>query len=314
MSFEIRLERTVTGTAQKILVTGAAGRLGGRVVECLTQAGLFVLPTDRLEGEAGGIPIQTCELEDREGLTSLLDKVSGVVHCAAQPGFLGRTPQELLVANVEGTLLLCNEGRKAGVKKFVYASSIQVIASEYVPEEEPSYLPYLPLDGDCPANPRNPYAFSKATSEMLVRRLLPEFGIQCQSLRFPWLTAATADGDWGRRLQPHHVRECRSVREQCFTQLSFWDAARLVLACLLADLPGYRTYLPAITAIPPSEMERYLNRYYSGIPRRVPPKEIESLVDISKIEAETGWIPRDIPKPWMPEDLPGRIRKVMKGN
>ena len=173
---------------------------------------------------------------------------------------------------------------------------------------EPSYLPYLPLDGDCPSNPRNPYAFSKATSEMLVKRLLGEAGVQCQSLRFPWLADATPDGHWGRRLQPHHIRERRAVVEQGFTHLSVRDAARLVLACLLADLPGYRVYLPALCAIPPEEVGRYLTRYYGGIPCRIPPEEMVSLVDISRIEAETGWAPRDIPRPWMPEDLVGRVK------
>jgi hypothetical protein len=96
--------------------------------------------------------------------------------------------------------------------------------------------------------------------------------------------------------------------EQGFTQLSFRDAVRLVLACLLADLPGYRVYLPAICAIPPAEVGRYLTRYYGGISCRIPPPEMSSLVDISRIEAETGWTPRDIPRPWMPEDLVGRFR------
>ena len=147
---------------------------------------LFVLPTDRLEGgsRAG---FRFTHVNFVTGMASGPSWIGFLRWFIAEPipAFLGRTPEELLQANVEGTLLLCEEGREAGIRKFVFASSIQVFASEYVPAVEPSYLTYLPLDGDCPSNPRNPYAFSKATSEMLIRRLLGEAGVQCQSLRFP---------------------------------------------------------------------------------------------------------------------------------
>lgn len=295
-----------------VLVTGSAGKLGRVVVECLTETGMDVVPSDKEPGEVAGLRIQAVDLSDSLGMKRLMEGIISVVHCGAVPGFVGRKPGEILGSNVEGTLRLCLASLEAGIENFVYASSIQVFASEGVSESDPSELPYLPLDGGCPPNPRNPYAFSKAVGEVLVRDLLGKAGIQSQSLRFPWLVKPTEDGDWGRKLNPHFSREKWAVIEQGFSFLSFRDAARLIDACLRSDLPGHRTYLPAITAVPSEEVPRFLSRYYGGIPLEGLPRKQESLIDLSRIEAETGWAPEDRPVTVLPEDLPKRALQSLR--
>jgi hypothetical protein len=71
------------------------------------------------------------------------------------------------------------------------------------------------------------------------------------------------------------------------------DAAALIVACLNASLPGFRTYFPASTGNclgkPAVEVIR---EHYANVPLRRPLEEIEGLVDTSRIQAETGWRPK----------------------
>jgi hypothetical protein len=82
--------------------------------------------------------------------------------------------------------------------------------------------------------------------------------------------------------------------DEAFTYLTFEDAARLILATLQARLPGYRVYQPAARSpwvmLSPQEI---IMRFFEGVRLLRPVHEIESLVDLSKIEAETGWMPED---------------------
>src|SRR5690606_23264714 len=77
-----------------------------------------------------------------------------------------------------------------GIRKIVYASSIQVIMGRRTgtEQEQPSGLAYLPLDGDLPRRIGNAYALSKAAGEDLLRHLCeqdPE--LSGTAMRFPAL-------------------------------------------------------------------------------------------------------------------------------
>ena len=302
----------------KVVITGAAGELGSVVAERLAAEGMDIAPTDLLGGVAGNEEIRVHDLRDPKPWPALLEDADAVVHCAAEPD--DREPQSArhFTTNVEGTANLCRAAVGTTIRKFVYASTIQVISSEGMPEEGPWEVPYLPLDGSCPPNPRNLYALSKATGEVLVREILAPEGVECQSLRFPWLVKVKEGAVWGRNLKPFAEHERRAVVEQGFACLSFQDAARLISSCLKASLPGYRVYYPAVSAVPPESMELYLGRYYQGVDLRRPMDEIQSLVDISTIEAETGWRPRDRPPPRpvepkksLPRRALGRFRRAL---
>jgi UDP-glucuronate 4-epimerase len=295
----------------KVVITGAAGLLGRVVAETLAAEGMDIVPTDCLGGVVGNEEILVHDLRDPEPWPNLLENANAVVHCAAEPD--NREPQSArhFTTNVEGTANLCRAAIAGRVRKFVYVSTIQVISSEGVPEEGPWEVPYLPLDGSCPPNPRNLYALSKATGEVLVREILAPEGVECQSLRFPWLVEPKAGALWGRTLKPFAEDERRAVVEQGFACLSLQDAARLIFSCLKASLPGHRIYYPAYSVVPPEEIPLYLGRYYEGVELRRPIDEIQSLVDLSTIEAETGWKPRDIPPPRPPEVRKSWPRRII---
>ncbi len=105
-------------TKADILVTGAGGFIGNAVARYLAgQDGIAVRGATR-DGRAVGDGIAPCKLDIGDGADhpAALAGVDAVVHCAVG----GR------LVTVEGTRLLLQAARAAGVRRFVHFSSIAV--------------------------------------------------------------------------------------------------------------------------------------------------------------------------------------------
>jgi nucleoside-diphosphate-sugar epimerase/predicted dehydrogenase len=155
------------GTQPRILVTGASGFLGGRLVETLAAQGTAVRATTRLLSRTKplpGVEWVRCDLTRDDQLGSALCDVETVFHCAALCGAPGSL-QEYQAANVEGTIRLLRQAALAGVKNFIYVSSMSVYAA---PEESHSVLDEnAPLDER--ASERGAYTQSKLAADRVVR-------------------------------------------------------------------------------------------------------------------------------------------------
>jgi nucleoside-diphosphate-sugar epimerase/predicted dehydrogenase len=126
---------TEVATQSRILVTGASGFLGGRLVEVLSAQGTTVRATTRLVSRASqlqGVQWVQCDLAREDGLRSALRGIETVIHCAALCGPPGSL-EEYEDANVGGTLRLVRLAAEAGVKNFVYVSSMSVYAAPQGP-------------------------------------------------------------------------------------------------------------------------------------------------------------------------------------
>ena len=150
----------------RILVTGASGFLGGRLVEVLSAQGTAARGTTRLISRARRLPgVQwvQCDLAEEEGLRGALRDMETVIHCAALCGPPGSL-EEYEDANLRGTLRLVRLAAEAGVKNFVYVSSMSVYAAPQGPDpllDEAS--PY-----DERATERGAYTRSKLTADAAV--------------------------------------------------------------------------------------------------------------------------------------------------
>ncbi len=110
----------------KILITGATGRIGSRLVPRMLQQGYGVRVLVRQEEQADTFRQQGAEavIGDLLAPGSLLPAVAGVqgiVHLAAF--FRGASPAQAQAANVEGSLALARAAQQAGVSRFIYAST-----------------------------------------------------------------------------------------------------------------------------------------------------------------------------------------------
>jgi dihydroflavonol-4-reductase len=122
-----------------VLVTGATGFLGSHVARALARRGDTVRvlrrpqsPLDLLEGVE--LEHVIGDILDPRSLRDACRRVDAVVHCAAQmkgPGSLAAR----LTSHVDGTRHLLDAAGEAGVRRFVYTSSV---ASLGLPPHEPA--------------------------------------------------------------------------------------------------------------------------------------------------------------------------------
>jgi nucleoside-diphosphate-sugar epimerase len=277
----------------RILVTGAAGKLGSQTVRALSAAGHEVRATDTKFRSDLGVPLVPANLLDEHALYPLLDGCDALVHLGNHPNrFTGPSPQRLLAENTAMNANAFWAALDAGVRHLIFASSIQVLIPSDGIQGAPYWLPYLPLDAGAPATPGlNPYALSKQLAEDLLKVIVktkPE--LAATSLRYPMLV-----GDWfTTRLATNGGRVPRDFLHlgEATAHLSFEDAARLIVHVLERPTPGYRQFFPAQTLDVTNVGTRGLiERFYPGVPCRRPLETIERLVDLSDLERELGFSP-----------------------
>jgi dihydroflavonol-4-reductase len=113
----------------RIFLTGATGFVGHHVARALADQGaglrMLVRKTSNL-ANLEGIPGETHvgDLSDPESIRNGLTSCDAVVHVAADYRLWIRDPQAMYRANVDGTRELLRMAREAGVKRFVYTSSV----------------------------------------------------------------------------------------------------------------------------------------------------------------------------------------------
>jgi nucleoside-diphosphate-sugar epimerase len=115
-------------------VTGAAGYLGALAVQCLLRAGFPVTAVDSLiHGQGGvfeslgehGAQLVEGDIRDHDVRVRALDGAEAVVHLAAIVGdpACARDPQTAHAVNVDATLALLEDARRADVDRLIFAST-----------------------------------------------------------------------------------------------------------------------------------------------------------------------------------------------
>lgn len=168
-------------SASRIVVTGASGFIGRHLVSSLAKSGAQVIGVTRgVQLEiAGARTAFVSDVLDRESIREALRGATSVVHLAARVHARpeGRTDagSECRRINVDGTSLLLDESAAAGVRTFVFASSVKAVAGE---SDEM-------LTTDTAPQPIDAYGESKLEAERLVRVVARREGMHAPILRLP---------------------------------------------------------------------------------------------------------------------------------
>jgi UDP-glucose 4-epimerase len=150
----------------RVLVTGAAGRLGRSVVGQLIHDGFEVIAVDRRLPSAAGAVNLELDLLDAPALAATFAQYrpDALVHLAAIAVPFSAPEGEILRTNVALGYGVIEAALQAGATKIVVSSSPTVLGYG-----TPSWRPQrLPLDEDSPREPWNAYALSKVAVEETV--------------------------------------------------------------------------------------------------------------------------------------------------
>lgn len=166
-----------------ILVSGVNGFIGQALSRRLCEHGK-VRGSVRSESSAlpcEGMEIVEASLSAEQDWSRALDGVSVIVHCAARVHVMkdgaGDPLTEFRRINVAGTLNLARQAAVAGVRRFIYLSSVKVNGEvslpgrPFTPEQEPS--------------PCDPYGVSKWEAEVALRDLVQETAMELVIVRPP---------------------------------------------------------------------------------------------------------------------------------
>ncbi len=164
-----------------VLLTGASGFVGRSLLDRLRRDGYDVRVAARGRRTLDdGTPVDVdADLGEAFDWRPALAACGTVVHSGGRAHVTRETAANPLVefrrVNVEGTMRLARHAVEAGVRRFVYLSSIKVNGE--------STAPGRPFRSDDPADPRGPYGLSKYEAETGLRELGKTTGMEVVVIR-----------------------------------------------------------------------------------------------------------------------------------
>ncbi len=172
-----------------VLVTGATGFIGRALCGRLREEGVHVRALARREAEGPWDEAVRADLATGALPGDCLAGVDTIFHLAAKVHALGdrsREEESYRRLNVDGTALLLEKAREAGVRRFIFFSSVQAMG-----EETPACL-----DETTEPKPVTPYGRSKLEAERLVLASNVLSHLVC--LRFPLVYGPGHKGNLSR--------------------------------------------------------------------------------------------------------------------
>ena len=226
----------------RVLVTGAAGRIGRMLVRKLQQAGHVVRGFDIAEPPPDYEPDEMVvgSLLNPMDVELAMDGMEAVAHLAALMGWAAKDHERMFDLNVRATFNLLEVAQHKPLTRFLYAST-----GEVYPEVNPAYLP---IDEDHPTQPTSVYGVTKLMGEAMVRTY-GRRGLPFTILRF-------ANTQW-----PHEL-----IDPTGFFARVFHVNAKLAQLRSLPPSPPVDTSIAALEAVATDEEQFYIGCAPDGTP------------------------------------------------
>jgi nucleoside-diphosphate-sugar epimerase len=294
------------------LVTGAGGFVGKSLCAALSMRGLMVRAAVRSvhggSDEFDGVLIGA--IDPKTDWSVALQGVSTVVHLAGRVHIMKDVAEDPLSefrrVNVESTLSLASQAAAAGVKRFVFISSVKVNGESTRPGSAFT-------ETDAPS-PQDAYAQSKHEAEQGLRQIAAETGMEVVIIRPPLVYGPGVKANFAalvrgvRRGWPLPLGALRNRR----SLVGLGNLVDFIVTCTTHPQAANQTFLVSDGQdLSTADLVRALARA-AGVPARLPSVPVWALrgaaallgkgdavqrlcgnlqVDITKAREVLGWVP-----------------------
>ena len=248
---------------RRVLVTGAAGRIGLVTVEHLNDLGAKVTALSNVEHpDLKADRVLIGDTRSETDVARALEGAEYVVHLAALAHPSAGTPYDVYSINVVSTFNVLAQAGALGIDRAVIASSINATGVPFNPHE--IRQPYFPWDEKAPTDVGDWYSLSKQNDENTARMAWRRWGIDVVSFRFPHVNSP----DVLERMAEHARVKPEGGLREAWSYLDTRDAAYAVELGLTAPLSGAHTFFVAAdTTNAPYATEDLLDAFAPDVPR-----------------------------------------------
>ncbi|MBU3632905.1 SDR family oxidoreductase [Polynucleobacter sp. AP-Feld-500C-C5] len=226
------------------LITGATGFIGKSLLNYLIESGIHTVAAVRVKPNNWSIKcplFEVGEIGPETNWSDVLIGIDSVIHTAARVHVMNDMSINPLLdfrrVNVEGTLNLARQAAKAGVKKFIFLSSIKVNG-----ESTQKGKPFTDSDKPCP---EDPYGISKYEAEEGLRLIARNTAMKVTIIRPVLVYGPGVKGNFlsliqlqkmGFPLPLGAIRNSRSF-------ISLDNLINFIELCLIHPAAGNQTFL-----------------------------------------------------------------------
>jgi nucleoside-diphosphate-sugar epimerase len=218
---------TIKAKKLKLLVTGASGFIGYEVSRQLSRDGyrprlMIRQPGDDCEICRFDADITLADLRHPDSLRQAVKAVDGIIHLGARATF--ESYSILKPSILDGSIALMEAGIEAGVRRFVYSSSLLIYSGQ-------ASL----VTADTQVNPVLDYGRIKVETEKRLSAMAASAGVAFTALRLPHVYGVRdlyfRQLQGGRLILP-------GLGKNIYTHLHVADAAAAIIACAEQSYSG----------------------------------------------------------------------------
>ncbi|MFN8633774.1 MAG: NAD(P)-dependent oxidoreductase [Chloroflexota bacterium] len=174
------------GRKKRVLITGAAGRIGSSLTDQLHERydlRLASYPALRADAPVSDQIVANCAVYDE--IAPAMAGIDAVVHLAGEPSTRASW-ENVRANNIDATYNVLESARQAGVKRVIFASTNHVMGMYDRDRQWPIYPSQ-------PVRPDSLYGVSKAFGEALGRHYYDQFGLSVICFRIGWFLPEPRD-------------------------------------------------------------------------------------------------------------------------
>ena len=270
---------------ERVLVTGASGRVGRHVVDALAverEVTVFDLVPP-----AQDVPFIEGDVLHLDAVRKAMEGQDAVIHLAAVDLGVPARPEAYFGTNVMGTWNTVQAAREAGIVKVVLASSISAVG---VGEMRPDFPPEsLPVDEAHAMKPAHAYGIGKLVVEDVARGFAHGGGISITCLR---PVAVVVESNLQRTVE----RAADPAHRWLAAYVTGEDTGRAFAAALEYDAPFDAMFIAAADSASPVPTLARLGALYGATPPVRDPEWFgrdprASPIDATRAKQRLGWRP-----------------------